>query len=336
MGRFACSLVLLSGLAASARAGAPDYFPETAKDFSTTSIGPVLVHYFPIKNTTKEPIGIGAPRIGCGCVAATVLNRTLAPGETTFVAAYMDTKKIPAQQRNNFKTVTVTVPFLSPVQEEVVLKVSCVAREDLFFTPDSLAFGTIKTPSAGKASMKVTLYNQPKWEITETKSTGSFVIVETKEVGRKGAEVSYELTATLKSTCPAGNWMSEVFLSSNAPGMSKIRIPVTVAVTQAEPVSATISASPSEVKFGALPMSEKPSSQQVMLTGREPFKILDVKVPEGAITVTQVTDGARASHVLKVHFAADAEGEVKRTIEIVTDSKTQPKLIVQVSGLVKK
>jgi len=328
--RFACSLVLLTGLAASARAGAPDYFPETAKDFSTTSIGPVLVHYFPIKNTSKDTVQLGTPRIGCGCVAATLLKNTLAPNETTYVAAYMDTKKIPTHQRNTFKTVTVTVPFLTPVQEEVVLRVSCVAREDLFFSPDSFSFGTVQKSAGGKSTMKVTLYNHPKWEIAEAKSTGKFVKVEAKEVSRQGAEVSYQVTATLDADCPMGNWMSEVFLTGNAAGMSKIRIPVTVQVSE------SIAVSPSEVKFGELPMSEKPSTQQIMLTGKDPFKILEVNVPEGAVTVTQVTEGTRASHVLKVNLAAGTEGEVKRTIEILTDSKTQPKLIVQVSGLVKK
>ena len=337
MVRLASTLVLLSALAASVRAGAPDYFPETAKDFSTTSIGPVLVHYFTIKNTSKETIHLGTPRIGCGCVAASLLKSTLAPNETTFVAAYMDTKKIPTHQRNTFKTVTVTVPFQRPVQEEVVLRVSCVAREDLFFSPDSFAFGTVQKSAGGKSSMKVTLYNQPKWEIAEAKSTGKFVKVAAKEVARQGAEVSYQVTATLDPDCPAGNWMSEVFLTGNSAGMSKIRIPVTVQVAESSAaIPPAIAVNPSEVKFGDLPMSVKPSSQQVMLTGKDPFKILEVNVPEGAVTVTQVTEGTRASHVLKVNVAAGTEGEVKRTIEIVTDSKTQPKLIIPVSALVTK
>ena len=330
MVRFACSLVLLSALAATARAGAPDYFPETVKDFSTTSIGPVLIHYFPIKNTTKETINLGTPRIGCGCVAASLMSNKLAPGETTYVAAYMDTKKIPTHQRNVFKSVTVTVPFLNPVPEEVVLRVTCVAREDLFFSPDSFAFGSVPKSAGGKSTMKVTLYNQPKWEIVEAKSTGKFVKVQAKEVSRQGAEVSYQVTATLDADCPMGNWMSEVYLIGNAAGMGKIRIPVTVVVSE------SIAVSPAEVKFGDLPMSTTPSSQQIMLTGKDPFKILEVNVPEGAVTVTQVTEGTRAAHVLKVNLAAGAEGEVKRTIEIVTDSKTQPKLIVPVSALVKK
>ena len=59
MWRYVCTLVVAAGLASHSQAGAPDYFTETGKDFTTTSIGPVLVHYFPIKNTTKETINLG-------------------------------------------------------------------------------------------------------------------------------------------------------------------------------------------------------------------------------------------------------------------------------------
>ena len=330
MWRLFSTICLVSTLATTAQAGAPDYFSETSKDFSTTSIGPVLAHYFTIKNTTNETINLGTPRIGCGCVSATLLKSQLPAGESTYIVAYMDTKKIPTHQRNTFKSVTVTVPFMNPVQEEVVLKVSCVAREDLFFSPDSLNFGTVQKSVGGKATMKVTLFNQPNWDIKEVKSNGKFVKVEAKSAVRANGEVSFEISATLDADCPKGNWMTEVFLTTNAVGIERIRIPVTVNVQE------SIAVSPAEVTFGNVPSSAKPSTQQLMLTGETPFKILEVKVPEGAVTVTQVTDGTRAAHVLKVNMAADTEGEVKRTIEIVTDSKTQPKLIVNVSAIVKK
>ncbi len=325
MWRTVCTLLIAAGLSTQSQAGAPDYFTETSKDFATTSIGPVLVHYFPIKNTTKNPITIGSPRIGCGCVAASVLNPQLAPGETTHVVAYMDTKKIPTHQRNNHKSVTVTVPFSN---EEVVLKVSCVAREDLFFSPDSLSFGTVQKSAGGKVSIKVTLFNQPQLTVTEAKSNGKFIKVEAKPTAKGNGE--FEITGTLDPDCPKGNWMSEVFLTTNVAGIGKIRIPVTVTVVE------SIAVSPSEVKFGNVNSSKSPSTQQVTLTGDAPFKILEVKVPSGAVSVMQVTEGARAAHVLKVNMAAETEGAVKQTIEIVTDNKSQPKLILNVSALVKK
>jgi len=208
-----------------ASAGAPEYFSEVNKDFGTSPIGPVLTHYFAIRNTTNGTVTMGTPRIGCGCVSATLMKATLAPGETTYLIAYMDTKKIPNHQRGVTKTVTVSVPFLSPVPEEVVTRVTTVAREDLFYTPDSLRFGTVSKGSDSKATMKVTLYNQPSWQVTQATSTGKYVSAEFKEISRKSNEVVYEVTATLSPDCPVGNWMSDVVLTTSAPASTSCGSP---------------------------------------------------------------------------------------------------------------
>ena len=146
--------------------------------------------------------------VGCGCVAAKLAKSQLTAGESTHIVAYMDTKKIPTHQRNTFKSVTVTVPFLNPVQEEVVLKVSCVAREDLFFAPDSLTFGDVQKSVGGKVSMRVTLFNQPNWDIKEVKSNGKFVKVEAKSAVRANGEVSFEIAATLDPDDPCARFES--------------------------------------------------------------------------------------------------------------------------------
>jgi len=60
--------------------GAANYFAEKEKDFGVTALGPVLVHYFPIKNTSKQKVTMGTPRIQCGCVSVTLMQPTLEPG----------------------------------------------------------------------------------------------------------------------------------------------------------------------------------------------------------------------------------------------------------------
>ena len=50
---------------AGVQAGSIDLFTETAKDFGTSPRGPVLTHYFPVKNTTAQPITLGQPRVSC-------------------------------------------------------------------------------------------------------------------------------------------------------------------------------------------------------------------------------------------------------------------------------
>ena len=48
--------------AAAAQAGAVE-FGDTSKDFGVTPRGPVLRHYFTVKNTSNEPITLGQPRV---------------------------------------------------------------------------------------------------------------------------------------------------------------------------------------------------------------------------------------------------------------------------------
>jgi len=309
-------------------AAAIDYFPEIAKDFGTTPKGPVLIHSFPIKNNSKNTVTMGTPRIQCGCVSVSLLKSTLAPGEETTLVAFLDTKKIPTQQLNVTKTVAVYIPFTSPVYEEVTVKVTTIARDDLHLSPDTLALGTVRKGQTPTATVKLTMYTQPNWDVKSVKSTGAFVKADFKLSKRQGPEVTFEVTATLDKECPIGNWMSEVIVSSNAPGLENFRVPVTVNVL---PV---LAASPSAVKFGDVTMGSSPS-QQVIVQAAEPFKVTDMK-GDGDVTVTAVTEGSRAVHIFKVTLDAKSIGDVTRIIEIRTDSKTEGTVSVPVTATVKK
>ncbi len=219
----------LLGGAVPAWAGPGDLFAEKVMDFGTTPKGTVLVHYFRFTNTTGQTLSIGGPRVSCGCVTATVSKNQLAPGESAAVTAYMDTRRIPTA--NVTKTVLVYVPFLSPSQEEVTLKVQTVARDDLMMSPDVLAFGTVKAGAGGTVTTKVTFLGDPNWKVTEAKSTGGYVKAAVKEDARANGLVTYEVTATLDKACPAGVWVADVFLTTSNPAVAKLRVPVTVTVT---------------------------------------------------------------------------------------------------------
>jgi hypothetical protein len=307
--------------------GASALVPEKEKDFGVTALGPVLVHYFPITNTSKQAVSMSAPRIGCGCVSATLMKGQLAPGETTYLVAYMNTAKIPGTQLNTNKAVTVSVPFTS-LGEEVVLTVRCLARTDLLWsTQDGVAFGTVTKGKAAAATMEVTLYNQPGWEIKEVKSNGAYVKAEAKQVKKGGNSVTYELTCKLADNCPAGSWMSDLTLLTNAPGIEKMRVPVTVNV---EPKIAATPADLGAVAVGGL------KSVDVTLSGKEPFKVLEVTGADDGVSVTPKTEGARLTHTLKIDLKAAAAGALKKDVKIKTDNKDQPEVIVPVSATVTK
>ena len=316
--------------ASGAQAANADMFPEMAKDFGTSPRGPVLTHYFPVKNTTAQPITLGQPRVSCGCVSASVGKTVLAPGDSTFVVAMMDTKRIP--QANVTKTVTVFVTVQSAGRvEEVQLRVTSVARDDLVMAPETFAFGTVRQGQGGKVTTKLTLYSDPNWQISETESSGIYVKATAKKLDKLVNEsgVSYEVTATLDPACPVGNWTADVLVKTSAAGMTKLRIPVTVNVI------APIAANPEAARFDGAVVGTA-SDLKVILQGGQAFKILEVKGADAELEVAPTGPASRPVHILKLTLTAKDAGKVSKTIEVVTDHPEQKSLKIVVTGTATK
>ena len=307
-------------------AGPSDLFAEKAMDFGVSPKGTILVHYFRFTNTTNQTITLGSPRVSCGCVSAAVSTNRVAPGESAAVIAYMDTRRIPTP--NVTKSVLVYVPFLGPQQEEVTLRVQTVARDDLMMSPDTLGFGTVKKGQGGKLSTKVTFLSDPNWQINEATSTGGYVKAEIKQDSRSGGLVTYEVTATLDKDCPAGNWVSEINLKTSNAAVAKLRIPVTVNVA-----AASVAASPEAVSFGNVALGTTPEKKITLQSGT-PFKILDVKGIDEQLKVVIEKNDASAVHTIVLAANPKAMGGFTRSVEIITDNKEQPKIIVPVTAKV--
>ncbi len=326
MNRVLLTLAVLLATAMSAWAGVPsDLFPEKVNDFGTSPKGTVLVHYFRFTNTTKQTLTLGTPRVSCGCTSAALSSNTVAPGETAAVIAYMDTRRIPTP--NVTKSVLVYVPFVAPYQEEVTLRVQTVTRDDLMMSPDSLALGIVPKGQTNKTSTKVTFMSDPNWKITEASSTGAYIKTEFKEESRSGSFVTYEVTAILDKECPIGNWTSDINLKTSNSAVAKLRIPVTVNVTS------SVAVTPESASFGNLPMGSSTEKKLTLQSGT-PFKILDVKGVDEQLKVVIEKSDASAVHTITLAASPKAPGGFTRTVEILTDNKDQPKVIIPVTAKV--
>jgi hypothetical protein len=308
-----------------ALAGPGDLFPDKVKDFGVAPRGPVLVHYFRFTNNTNQTLSLGQPRVSCGCTSASVSKNTVAPGETAAVIAHMDTRRF--QYAGVTKAVTVYVPFIGPTQEEVSLKVQAICRDDLMMSPDTLAFGNVNKGKGAKVSTKVTFTSDPNWEVKECKSTGGYVGVQNKLVSRSGSTVTYEVTAILDKDCPAGNWTADINLKTNNPAVANLRIPVTVNVT------APVAASPEAVQFGNLALGNSTQTQVTLQSGT-PFKILAVKGADDQLGVKVESNEAKPVHVITFSASPKLQGGFARNVEITTDNKEQPKVVIPVAAKV--
>jgi hypothetical protein len=190
-------------------------------------------------------------------------------------------------------------------------------------SPDTLAFGTIKRGAGGKMSTKVTFSSDPNWKVTEATSTGAFVKVDVKEDSRSGNLVTYEVTATLDKDCPVGNWLSDINLKTNNAGVANLRVPVTVNIASA------VAVSPDTVQLGEISLGTSVEKQVTIQLGT-PFKIVDIKGDDAQLDVKVESKDSKATHTVIVSAKPNAVGGFKRSVEIVTDSKEQPTVIVPV------
>src|SRR5207253_10485587 len=122
--------------------------------------GPALSHLFSITNNTGTPVHISSVRVSCGCVSASALQTSLAPGQSTAIQAYMDTRRFFGS-----KAVTIYVSFDQPRWEEVRLWVQANSRDDLMLAPQTFPMGQAKRGSAPPATDTVTFTGNPQWQI---------------------------------------------------------------------------------------------------------------------------------------------------------------------------
>jgi len=327
MARIAWAVLGVLVFSGAATAGPGDLFTEKVKDFGTAPRGPVLVHYFRFTNTTKDTLTLGQPRVSCGCTSASVSTSTVAPGESAAVIAHMDTRRF--QYAGVTKAVTVYMPFLSPTREEVSLKVQAICRDDLMMSPDTIAFGSVVKGKGAKASTKVTFTSDAKWEIKSSKSTGGYIDVEHKLEARNGNTVTYEIIATMDKDCPAGNWTADINLETSNTAVAKLRIPVTVNVT------APVAASPEAVQLGTLSLGNGKETRVTLQSGT-PFKILEVKGADEQLGIKVESKEAKAVHIITLSAKPNLQGGFTRSVEIVTDNKEQPTVVIPVAAKVVK
>jgi Protein of unknown function (DUF1573) len=316
------SLVVVAGLWAAGPAlsatWADALFEEFSKDFGSVPRGPTLSHPFRVVNNTRGPVNISSVRVSCGCVTAVALKTHLKPGESTHIIAKMDTTRV-----SGLRTVTIYVQFDQPTFEEVRLWVQANGRNDFTVTPDTLAFGQLKRGGTPAVSVMIAFYGSNQTRITEVNCESNYIQPEVQEVHRLESEVTYRLTARLRSDAPVGKWYTDVWFKTNNPEMTQVRVPLTVEIESA------LSINPQTVTLGPVKVQTE-SERRVVVRGVKPFNITKVLGTDDQLNVRDNTLQAKSVHVLTVKLKATKPGELNRTLRVLTDLKDDNKIDFQV------
>jgi hypothetical protein len=323
MYRHMLALVALLALTSMSQAGADSFFPEKVHDFGATPHGPTLVHYFRLTNSGKETLTIGGVRVSCGCVTASAPVREVKPGESSYICAQMDTRRFVGS-----RTVTVYVSFSKPQMEEVSLQVTANSLDELTMYPEIMAFGGIAKGATAKSTVQLTMIGDPKWDVTTAKADSNYVKPEIKVLKRNGAEVTFEVSATLRNDLPVGKWYTDVWLTTNSPIASKVRVPLTVEVSP-------VTVNPVALMLGDIKVGDN-VEEKVVVSAEKPFKIKSVLGTDALVSVTGMEGDPKAMYILKFSVKPLQAGAISREVKVQTDGDDSTTFTIPVRATAKR
>jgi hypothetical protein len=199
-------------------------------------------------------------------------------------------------------------------------------RNDNFSkTADFISMGRVRRGTAGLGKIQVTMRNDPYFEIRDASSGTEFVKASFKLLRRDRAEVIYEVSADLKPGLDVGAWTTDVMFNTSNASLPTVRIPVVVDVV------APITATPAVVKFPAVKVGDK-KEVSVVVKGDKPFRIVEVKGGDGLISAVTDNNEAKQAHIVRLVYQPNTAGEHTKTIIVVTDSGSESKVTIPVTG----
>jgi hypothetical protein len=321
---FRYTLVLLAAFGAASSAWAGSWgdamFEDLSKDFGAVPRGPTLTHPFRLTNNTNNTVHIASVRVSCGCVSASALQDTLAPGQTTAIQAHMDTRRFTGP-----KSVTIFVQFDQPQWEEVRLWVQANGRDDINVSPESFNLGQAARGSSPTGSVDVTLYGGGQWQIDGVQRETNYIQASVKELSRDANQVTYRVTATVRPDLPAGKWFTDLWVRTNNPSLPRVRVPLNVEI------GAPLSISPTSVTLGQV-KSGSETERRIIIRGAKPFRITKIEGTDDEISVQDNADDSKPVHILTIRLKPTRVGEISHRLKVVTDLKEDGQIEFEAKG----
>lgn len=307
MRRAIVAAVGLLAVALSAPCSAQDWaekmFNGLKHDFGSVARSAKAEHRFVITNLYKEDVHVASVRSSCGCTTPTISKPLLKTYEKGEIVAVFNTDRFLGP-----KSATITVTIDQPFYAEVQLQISGDIRSDIVLEPGGIEFGNVELGAGADRTIDVHHVGRSEWKIVDVRSSNPSLTAKLEPSRRTGG---FLLQVGLKPDAPVGMIQDQIIVVTNDPAATEF------AVTVEGRVLPEITVSPAALFLGVLEPGQK-VTKQVVLKGKRPFKIVDVKCNSTAFEI-QPNEDPKAVHLVPVTFVADKEGRIAQKIHIETD-----------------
>ena len=299
--------LLPSGQHASAQEWAVKMFDTTSHDFGTVAKGSKAEFRFQVKNIYQEDAHIVLVESSCGCTTPRVTKRELKSFETAEIVAEFNTRDF-----QGYKSATLTVTLDCVSQAKIQLHVAGYIRRDVVLQPGAIDWGTVDLGSTVEKTLQVIHAGREDWRILDVKTADPHFEVEISQPSRASGRVTYELLVRLTKEAPVGYVKDQLILVTNDAQAREIPVDMEGRVVT------DITISPTKLFIGVVHPGQK-VTKNLVVRGKKPFKIIDVKCPDKSFTI-EPSKEAKAVHLVPVVFTAGQDpGRIAQKISIRTD-----------------
>jgi hypothetical protein len=288
---------------------------DLVHDFGTVAHGAELYYKFKVTNIYAVPLDIAELRVSCGCVTATAPQKTIAPKESAYVEARMDTTRFTGD-----KSVTIFVSVNNKeYSSSAELKVSAKIRQDVVFNPGQVEFGVVNQGETVTRVIDIDYAGAlaKDWKIVGVVTDNSPFEVTWKEVKRQADRVGYRAEVTIKKDAAIGSMKHEIFFKTTDPAGQLV--PAFVLATVQAPVTVT----PAKQSLGTVAVGSD-NDRKVVVRGKKPLKILSVEGADDEITLDKLPTDSADQQQLTIHCKPSKAGEFKHVLKIKTDAQVAP------------
>ena len=218
--RIFISLLLLLGSSSLALA-APQLVPEQLNyNFGEVVQGDQVDYTFRFRNAGDEILQISNVRSSCGCTAALLSSRRIAPGEMGELKATFD-----SSQFRGAITKTISFDTNDPQQPQLSFGLHGQVKPELFLTPERVSWGTVAADHPLEQVVKIINRSQTDVTLQEPRSTSSDLIV---ALSSQELPAGGEVNLMVRGNFPAGKSRlgGYVLVSTDHPKAGQLRLPV--------------------------------------------------------------------------------------------------------------
>jgi hypothetical protein len=237
LGSIAVAVTLfVFGLPALAAPEAPRaVFPVTSQDFGTVLQGEKIVRDVPLRNQGSAPLTIEGGDLSMPGMKAR-FQRVIGPGEAAKITLEWDTSGVTGEVRAE-----AVFRFNDPAEPKVTLTLNGVAKPPIEIQPRPAVFFSVWTGESVERTVAIVNNEERPLHILGLEPDGKHFAasLRTVEPGKV-----YNLVVKVPPETPPGRYMEAVYLKTDHPTLSRLKIGVNVFV------KAELYADPQVVDFG--------------------------------------------------------------------------------------